>query len=156
MLFGLIDREGKIIIKKEKDFYEADKSHIEEVIEETITSYIKEILEEENLNISQIEKIGIAAPGTHKENVIIKAENLGITNFKIVDRIKKYFKEIDITLNNDAKCAAMCEKTYGSLKNYEDSIFICLGTGIGGAVFLGGKLLKAKRYTGFELRTCGT
>ena len=60
------------------------------------------------------------------------------------------------TLNNDAKSAAMCEKQYGSLKKYDDCIFMCLGTGIGGAVFLEGKLLKPKKYTGFELRSCNS
>ena len=45
----------------------------------------------------------------------------------------------------------MCEKKYGSLKKYDDCIFICLGTGVGGAVFLDGKLLKPKNYSGFEL-----
>ena len=30
-------------------------------------------------------------------------------------------------------------------------IFVTLGTGIGGAVFLGGKLLKPKKYEGFEI-----
>ncbi len=59
----------------------------------------------------------------------------------------------NIILNNDAKCAAICEKQYGSLKSYDDCIFICLGTGIGSAVFLGGKLLKSKKFLGFELRT---
>lgn len=45
----------------------------------------------------------------------------------------------------------MCEKKYGSLKKYDDCIFLCLGTGVGGAVFLNGKLLKPKNYQGFEL-----
>ena len=78
---------------------------------------------------------------------------MGIFNLGIVEVLQKHFENIDIILNNDAKCAAMCEKIYGSLKNYDDAIFLCLGTGIGGAVFLEGKLLKAKRYIGFELRT---
>lgn len=36
-------------------------------------------------------------------------------------------------------------------KKCEDAIFVTLGTGIGGAVFLGGKLLKPKKYEGFEI-----
>lgn len=91
--------------------------------------------------------------GTNKDGVIIKAENLGIEDFHLVDILKKCLNYENIILNNDAKCAAICEKEYGSLKEYEDCIFICLGTGIGGAVFLGGKLVRPRKCSGVELRT---
>lgn len=93
--------------------------------------------------------------GNTKDGVIVKAENLGIIDFNIASILKKHFNIENISLNNDAKCAALCEKKYGNLKAYDDSIFMCLGTGIGGAVFLGGKLLMPKNNPGFELRTCG-
>ena len=125
--------------------------HIEEVIEKIAVGYIDKLLKENNCNISKIKKIGIAAPGTIKNDIIVKAENLGIYDFKIKKMIEKYYKNPEISLNNDAKCAGMCEKEYGSLKESKDAIFLCLGTGIGGAVFLDGKLLKSKKYTGFEL-----
>lgn len=147
---GLVEGE-KIISKRERDFVKEDRENIEQAIENTVGKYIKEILEDNNLSIQEIEKIGIAAPGTCKNGVILKAENLGIYNFNIVESIKKIVGEINISLDNDANCAAMCEKEFGSLKDCDDGIFICLGTGIGGAVFLGGKLLKAKRFVGFEL-----
>lgn len=89
--------------------------------------------------------------GTIKDGVIINAQNLGISNFEIVKTLKKQFEFINIILRNDAKCAALCEKTYGSLKKYDDSIFICLGTGIGGAVFFNGKMLSSKNAPGFEI-----
>ena len=31
---------------------------------------------------------------------------------------------------------------FGAMKGYKDGVFLCIGTGIGGAVFLDGKLLK--------------
>ena len=147
---GLVEGE-KIISKRERDFIEEDRYNIEQSIEKTVGKYIKEILEENNLSVQEIEKIGIAAPGTCKNGVILKAENLGIYNFNIVESIKKIVGRMDISLDNDANCAAMCEKQFGSLKDSEDAIFLCLGTGIGGAVFLKGKLLKAQKFTGFEL-----
>lgn len=147
---GLIEGK-KMISKRERDFDKDDKNNIEEAVEKTIVSYIEEIIKENILSIQEIEKIGIAAPGTIKDGTIVKAENLGIYDFNIVDAVKSHFKDTEITLNNDAKCAAMCEKEYGSLKDVDDAIFLGLGTGIGGAVFLDRKLLKPKKYTGFEL-----
>ena len=42
------------------------------------------------------------------------------------------------------------EKKYGAMKDYEDCVFVNIGTGLGGAAFLGGKLLEPKKYSGFE------
>ena len=64
--------------------------------------------------------------------------------------LRNYFS-CPINIRNDAKCAAVAEKTYGSMKDYDDAVFLTLGTGIGGAVFMGGKLLEPKRYSGFEI-----
>lgn len=88
--------------------------------------------------------------GTISNGVIVKAGNLGITNFDLIKSLKENF-ENPIYMRNDAKCAAMAEKVYGAMKNYDDCVFLTLGTGIGGAVFMGGKLLEPKRYSGFEL-----
>lgn len=150
MEFGLVEN-GKILVKRERDFLNEDKVNIESAIENAAVGYIEEILSEKNIDKREIDTIGIAAPGTIKDGTIVKAENLGIYDFNLVEVMKKHFVDSKILLNNDAKCAAMCEKVYGSLKDCDDAIFLCLGTGIGGAVFLGGKLLKPKKYTGFEM-----
>lgn len=55
-----------------------------------------------------------------------------------------------IELKNDAKCAGLAEKKYGALKDVNDSVFLCLGTGIGGATFYNGKLIEPKRAAGSE------
>ena len=87
---------------------------------------------------------------TISNGVIIKAGNLGIRNFDLVGSLKSNFN-IPIYIRNDAKAAAMAEKVYGSMKDYSDCVFLTLGSGIGGAVFMNGKLLEPKRYSGFEI-----
>lgn len=42
--------------------------------------------------------------------------------------------QIDVAIENDAKCAALAEVWQGNAKNYQDSVFVVVGTGIGGAV----------------------
>lgn len=83
MEYGLIENQ-KVFTKREMDFSSEDKTHIEEVIEKSAVEYIEEILNKNNLTIEGIEKIGIAAPGTIKDGIIVKAENLGIYNFNII------------------------------------------------------------------------
>ena len=148
---GLINKAGKIIEKEEKDLLASlQKENYTEILVGTIVSLITKILEKQNIDITLIELIGIAVPGTVSETDIVKAENLHIRNFNIVAEINKYFN-IPIQLRNDAKCAAVAEKTYGSLSNVSDAVFLTIGTGIGGAVFLDDKLLRPKKFEGFEI-----
>lgn len=53
-------------------------------------------------------------------------------------------------MRNDAKCAAIAESKIGALKDYKRSIFLTLGTGIGGAVIINGKLLDTGELPGCE------
>lgn len=134
---------GKIIEKIEKEIY---KSELEETIlnyiDETISAIIKE---EKNIDL-----IGIATPGYIQGNCMRHLVNLGIDKLDFSEIIEKY-KTIQFKIRNDSKMAALAEKKYGALKNYDDAVFLCLGTGIGSGVFLGGNLLSAKNNLGFEL-----
>ena len=146
---GLIEKE-KLIDSIDKNFTEEDKINIENSILKYIEDGIYQLLYKNNLKIQDIEKIGIASPGTISNQVIVKAGNLGLYNFDIVSKLKiKY--PIPIQIRNDGKCAALAEKEFGAMKQYDDCVFVNIGTGIGGAVFLDGKLLEPKRYSGFEL-----
>ena len=145
---GLVDGD-KIIDIKDKIFTRQDRMDIENTIVESIKVFVNELLVENNLKIEDIECIGIASPGTISHGEIVKAGNLSIRNFKLVDRLKEYFS-IPIHMRNDGKCAALAEKVFGSMKEYDDCVFINIGTGIGGAAFIDGKLLEPKRYSGFE------
>lgn len=146
---GLVE-EDKIVDIKDKIFTRQDRVDIETTIIETIRTLIDELLTSNSLLIDDIESIGIASPGTISNGVIVKAGNLSLNNFNLVERLKEYYK-LPIHMRNDGKCAALAEKVYGSMKEYDDCVFINIGTGIGGAVFMNGKLLEPKRYSGFEL-----
>lgn len=146
---GIVNQNGRIIYKKEKD-YQFHKKDMSEIVVNTIIELMQELAQENEINIKEIEGVGIAIPGTVSNGIIIKAENLGIKNLEIVKELNTVF-DIPIYLQNDAKCAAIAEKEYGSLKQYDDAMFLIVGTGIGGAVFLNGELLKPKRYSGFEV-----
>lgn len=145
---GLI-KNAEIVASKEKNFNREDRKNIEKTIINSIQEMITKLLEEQNLKIEEIELIGIAAPGTISNGVIVKAGNLNLENFEILSELKKIY-QIPLQIRNDGKCAALAEKVYGAMKDYEDCVFLNIGTGIGGAAFLGGKLLEPKRYSGFE------
>ena len=141
---GAIDESGKILSQEDIQILEEDKRNIKDIIENYILTSVKKIIE-----FHKVESIGIAIPGTVNERKIIKAVNLGLENYDIVGRLSKEIN-LPIKIKNDAKCAAIAESTYGSIKEYENSLFLTLGTGIGGAVVFNHKLLDPKKVPGFE------
>lgn len=142
---GVVDHNGKILEKVEKRITKVEKKNIKKSIEEYIIENVQTIRQKYN-----IKSIGIAVPGTLKNSVIIKSVNLGIT--KEYDLIKALNTKIDlpIRIRNDAKCAALAENKYGCLKNYDRTIFLTLGTGIGGAAIIDDKLLNTGDLPGCE------
>lgn len=148
---GLINRAGTIICTSEQNIgKEINEKDFPNTLIKIILEQIQNVLEKSKEDITSVNLIGIAVPGMVSKTNIIKAENLKIKNLPIVKEINKFYN-IPIKLRNDAKCAALAEKEYGSLKKAKDAIFLTLGTGIGGAVFLNGELLVPNKYEGFEI-----
>lgn len=52
--------------------------------------------------------------------------------------------QVPVFLDNDANCAARAETSYGAAKGARDALVVTLGTGIGGAVVLGGRLHRGR------------
>ena len=142
---GIVDKNGIIIEKKEVRILEKGKEDITNFIENYINENVIDFMKKYN-----IESIGIAIPGTISETSIIKSVNLGIENYNIVQKLSEKIN-LPIKIKNDAKCAALAENSFGALKNYERSIFLTLGTGIGGAAIIDDKLLNTGNLPGMEV-----
>lgn len=141
---GVINNEGFIVEKVEKRLLTKEKKDIKAAIESYIVKNVKELTEK-----YKVTEIGIAVPGTVCETEIIKSVNLGVKNYNLVENLKKEI-DLPIKIRNDAKCAAIAESKIGALKDYKRAIFLTLGTGIGGAVIINGKLLDTGKLPGCE------
>lgn len=142
---GIVDRNGKILEKVEKKLRGVDTKELKKIIINTIIENIDKFSKD-----YEITEVGIAIPGTVTENEVIKSVNLGLKNYKIIEELKEKIN-LPIKIRNDAKCAAIAESTYGSLKNYRRILFLTLGTGIGGAVIIDNKLLNTGELPGCEI-----
>lgn len=141
---GVIDGKGKIVEKIEKRLYTEEKKNLRKTIEQYIIENVQRLQAK-----YQITQLGIAIPGTVTKDTVVKSVNLGLKNYEIVKKLSKTIK-LPIKIRNDAKCAGLAENMYGSLKNYKRSIFLTLGTGIGGAVIIDNKLLDTGDLPGCE------
>lgn len=148
---GLIKESGKILEKREVYIVKSSFNSSEE-IKEYIRNSIPEMIDEIIIkyNIENIELIGISAPGNVRNNKIEKLVNLGIESLDLVNILENKYK-CRVIVRNDGKCAGIAEKLFGELKNYSDAIFLCIGTGVGSAVFMNNQLLVPKNNTGFEI-----
>lgn len=140
---GVVDSNGKIVEKIEKRLTTSEKKNIKKSIEQYIIEHVNQFMQKYHIT-----EMGMAMPGWAENGIIMSSGNLGIKNYPIVERLKEI--KLPIKIRNDAKCAAIAENTYGCLKGYDRSIFLTLGTGIGGAAFLDNQLLKAGRKPGYE------
>lgn len=151
---GLVDENNEIIEKRTYYMSENTEKDVESYIVMCIVKGINEILNSTNKKLIDIEMIGIATPGNPQEGYIKNLINLGINEFNLeealIEGLQLQNYNIKIKLQNDGKCAALAEKKLGSLKDYSDCVFLCIGTGIGGAVFFDNKFIKPKRNAGFE------
>ena len=147
---GLVDDNYEI--REKRTYYLSDRKGLstKNFIMNSIKNGIAEICESNKIKEKDIEKIGIASPGNPKDGIIQNVVNLGIEDFNIQMSLEIYYDNIEVRVANDAKCAALAEKKFGSLKEYNDSIFLCIGTGIGGAFFYNGEMIIPNRNAGFE------
>ena len=142
---GVVDDSGKIIEQFEKDFTTKEKENLIETAE----NYIVEIIEKLKIKY-EFFKIGIGMAGSIQNGVILKSVNLGVKGYNLKEKLEKKIN-LNVTIRNDAKCAAIAEYKYGNnMKNYKNIIFLTLGTGIGGAFIHDGNLITGSMSDGYE------
>lgn len=95
----------------------------------------------------ELRGVGIGVPGYIDMNsgIIIGSANLpGFEGFPVRDRIQQHLGT-PILLENDANVAALGEMWMGAGRDVQDLILLTLGTGIGGGIVIGGKVLHGFR-----------
>jgi len=88
--------------------------------------------------------IGIGVPGfiQFKEGIVRSANNLPfLENFAMRDAIEQRLGS-RVILENDANAAALGEKWMGAGREVNDLVLLTLGTGIGGGIISGGRIIR--------------
>ncbi|RMF22619.1 MAG: ROK family protein [Cyanobacteria bacterium J083] len=97
--------------------------------------------------------IGVGYPGPADKTGKIARIAINLSNWHDVPLANwlETATGIPTILENDANCAGIGEAWLGASKNYQDSILLTLGTGVGGAIILQGKLFTGRHGTAGEL-----
>lgn len=135
---AIVEKNGKIVLSSKTPTPQRGSEIPERVVE-----IIGDLTKRANVAMGDINSIGIGAPGVcdSKEGVIINCPNIpGCKNISICEYITKK-TGVKSFLDNDANCAALGEYMTWDSKP-EGFIFITLGTGVGGGIIIGGKILR--------------
>ncbi|MBO4541186.1 MAG: ROK family protein [Bacilli bacterium] len=146
---GFLDETGRILHRFSTPL---DKRKPQE---ETIDSLISLVLEEiskEGYEKRDFLGIGIGCPGAidREKGICEFAGNLDFRNLSIVEPFEKR-TNLPIRLLNDANAAMLGEARFGAGKSYQNLILLTLGTGVGGGIYLEGRLYEGNKGQGAEL-----
>ena len=138
---GIVDESGRVISKSET---EIDQSCKTESVMQTVIRSIKEIVE---ADICEFAGIGVAAAGcidTVRGKVALNGGNVpGWSGTEVCKILKDEF-ELPVSLANDGNCVALAEAWVGAARDCSDVVCVVLGTGLGGGIISGGRLIEGK------------
>ena len=144
---GLVNEKYEVVDKIDYVWNIDEKKNIYQTMENYCIKFIEKICKDNAILIKNIKSIGIGFPYRNIKNGIIYLENREID---LPKKIRQKYN-IPVYLKNDVKCSSICEKNIGSLKDYENALFLTLGTGIGGAYYYKNELMEPNTYQGMEI-----
>jgi len=145
MLAALVDRDG-VFLEESRLPTDVDKGS--EGIINDITGVVRKIEERFKGEVLSL-GVGVAGQVT-REGVVLAAPNLPFENEPLQKRLEEEF-DIPVAVTNDVRAAAYGEWKYGAGQGVDDLVVLFVGTGIGGGVVSGGRLLEGCSNSAGEL-----
>lgn len=146
---GLVSEQGEILAKgstptkRERPY--------QEIIAD-IANLCKCVVKDAKVSMDDVAAIGVGVPCIcdPKTGVIPFCTNLGWYDVPFVAEMQKHIMK-PVIVDNDATVAGFAESISGVTKGTESSIFLTLGTGVGGAIIINGKPYSGVHGVGSEL-----
>ncbi|AFM08347.2 ROK family protein [Corynebacterium pseudotuberculosis] len=121
------------------------------VIQE-VAGVIQELID---VSPTAVSSIGIGAPGVIdpiEGNVVSSGPTMqGWAGTKIADTLREQFP-VPVAVHNDVRVMGLGESIYGAGQDFNNILFVSLGTGVGGALVRDGGLVASPHCTAGELR----
>ena len=149
---GIVDETGRVLLKGEEsvsfDGYQTP-------VLTTVRRAAKEFLTTNAISVESLAGIGVSATGQLDSRKGIVAGTCGnfpnYINSPIQAELERLFG-LPVTVANDANCMLLGEVWAGAAKGYTDVIGVTLGTGVGGGILTGGRLLALGNACPFNLQ----
>jgi glucokinase len=101
---------------------------------------------------SEVVAAGVAAAGfiDATQSTVYYAPNIAWRNEPFRDRLRERL-DLDVTIDNDANAAGWAEFRFGAARDVHDMTMLTIGTGVGGAIVVGDRLVRGGFGTAGEL-----
>ncbi len=142
---GIFDENGKLLAK------DSVKTSKEDGYVVTVVKMAQLVRSMEEAAKVRVKAVGIGAPGVidGEGGLVVHWSNYNWEDKPLAKDLSEKLG-VPVKLTNDANAAALGEATFGAGKNYRDSIFITLGTGVGSGIILNGKVFEGSHGAGAE------
>jgi glucokinase len=144
VLGGVVDEDGRVLAQARRptpaDDVAGTLDRIFEVIKELTAGY-------------DVEAVGIGAAGwiDAKRSTVLFAPNLAWRNEPLRDEVARHVT-VPVVVENDANVAAWAEFQFGAAADATESMaMFTVGTGIGGALVIGGEMVRGAHGIAGEL-----
>jgi glucokinase len=118
-----------------------------------ICEMMKSLLDEARIQGLSVEKIGVGfgGPVNFESGTVYLSHHVpGWENFPLRSKLEHRFA-IPVTVDNDANVGTLGEWMFGAGKGVNDLLYVNIGTGIGGGIISGGKLVRGWRNLAGEI-----
>ncbi len=144
---ALVDSSGKIITSHYR-LLQTGKGAGQAMAD--IVDSVNTCLEESGHQASAL-GVGVAGQIDHKLGIVRRSPNLpDWLDVPLKDRLSQALN-LPVAVNNDAKAITWGEWRHGAGRGYDDLVCLFVGTGIGGGVVSGGRLIEGVHNTAGEL-----
>ena len=146
---GIVTENGAII---HQDSVPTLAERGSKAVMKDISALCEKIITDSAVSRGDIVSVGIGSPGLcdSKNGVVAYSNNIMFKNTPICDVVGKKVG-LPTYVSNDANCAALGESICGAAKAYDHSMTVTLGTGIGGGIIIGRKIVNGKFGGGGEV-----
>lgn len=135
---GVVTPGGRVLARLRTETPERSKSPT--VVEDTIVSVVSELRRE-----YRVRAVGVGAAGfvDERRSRVLFAPHLSWREEPLRDALSVRLG-LPVVVENDANASAWAEVRAGAARGVDDVVVVNLGTGIGGAIVLGGQLRRGR------------
>lgn len=146
---GIVDENGKVLNKCTCPTG-VERGH--EAVINDMAHLALQAIEEGGFTLDDVKAIGVGIPGIQdpKTNRIPFCTNLFWHDVPLVELMQKVIDK-PVFVGNDATVAGLAEAVAGVSAGVKDSVFVTLGTGVGGGIIIDGKPYSGAHGVGSEI-----
>ena len=146
---GLFSEDGELLL--EENVKTSCGDGVDGTLEKLAT-LSKTLADKKGIPFSEVLAIGAGAPGVvdSQKGVILRWSNYDWNNVPFAEKLSRLTGK-KVYVANDANVAALGEAKFGATAQYQSSILLTVGTGIGSGIVFDGNLIEGYRSAGAEL-----